>query len=127
MKRATSVLIGIIALLFIGGCTSQLMFPGYGNWDSKVATLGPVTFCSGGDCHNSDEGSQWPLSMKTPPNETTYHVALRKKAAKKYNVPEDEIVLSEVSVSVYAELDGTVRGWNATATAGRVNRTIQAQ
>jgi hypothetical protein len=36
-----------------------------------------------------------------------------------YNVPETEIVLSEITVGFYNELNGTVRGWEAKAVAGR--------
>lgn len=42
-----------------------------------------------------------------------------KKAATLYNIPEREIVLGEITVGFYNELNGVVRGWQAKTIAGR--------
>ena len=62
------------------------------------------------------------MSLTVPPPASTYHAALRKEAAKQYNVPEGEIVLGEVNVGYYSELNGTIRGWKANAPVGRTKK-----
>jgi endonuclease YncB( thermonuclease family) len=65
-------------------------------------------------CENDETGrTEWPLSLAVPPPASHYQAALRKKAARIYNVPEREIVLGEITVDFYNELNGTVRGWQA--------------
>ena len=49
-----------------------------------------------------------------------------REAVKKYGVPGNEVVLGDISVETENELVGTVRGWRATAQAGR-QRTHTAQ
>ena len=109
------ILLSILSILLIG-CTSQLAFQGYGVWNADVKELGVVSSCNGKSC----DKAQWPLSLKTPPEATTYHAALRREAAEKYGVSEHEIVLGEVSVEILAELDGTIRSRKATAIAGKI-------
>jgi hypothetical protein len=38
---------------------------------------------------------------------------------KKYSIPANEVVLGDIAVETDNELVGTVRGWKATAQAGR--------
>ena len=115
-------LLVLALVLTVGGCTPQmhLTFPGgLGRWDSAVQSLGPVVACAGGGCCGTDAGCQWPLALTNPPEAYTYKAALRDNAAKKYKVSPEEIVLGDIAVALDAELVGTVRGWKATATAGR--------
>jgi hypothetical protein len=113
MKSNTpaSIALLIFCALF-WGCTSIVKVPPYPDataWDKDVQPLGTVTADSG----------KWPLSLHTTPSDYTIQAALRAKAAKDFGVPESEIVLSEASVQIGAELDGTIRDWKATASAGR--------
>jgi hypothetical protein len=115
-------LLAVIVVLGVAGCTPKmhLTFPGgMGPWDSGVQSLGPVVACGGGGCCGTDEGCQWPLALTNPPEAYTYQAALRSDAAKRYSVPSNEVVLSDIAVELDTELVGTVRGWKATATAGR--------
>lgn len=111
MKKLFPCIIGLALILFTG-CTSVIKVPPYPSaaaWDTSVKALGPVTADSG----------LWPLSLHSSPPEQTYYSALKSKAASQYGVGENEVVLSEVTVSIGAELDGTIRDWKATATAGQ--------
>lgn len=107
MKKKFTAILASYALLFVGCQT--VTFPPYGSWTPEVETLGPVRAESGG----------WPLSLKAPPPEYTFHSALRSVAHGTYGVPENEVVLGEVSVEFMSELDGTIRSWKASAIAGR--------
>lgn len=49
----------------------------------------------------------------------TFYSALQVQAASQYSVPEQEVVLREVTVQIGAERDGTIRDWKATAEAGQ--------
>ena len=116
--RIAPVLIGLL----VGGmtaCTTQVAYPGYGEWGPAVTPLGPVAVCRGAFCDASDEGTQGALALNVPPDAATYHAALRDKAAMTYAVPRDEVVLGEVRVELVTEVVGTVRGWRAAAHAGR--------
>lgn len=59
------------------------------------------------------------MSIAVPPPAETYQQGLVQDAVKRYGVPADEVVLKGVSVTLYTEIVGTVRGWAAEATAGR--------
>jgi len=85
-----------------------------------VTILGAVNTCQGAFCKNEETGrKEWPLSLAAAPPASHYQAVLRKKAATIYNVPEREIVLGEITVGFYNELNGTVRGWEAKTIAGR--------
>jgi hypothetical protein len=98
----------LIAIAFTA-CASVSKYAPSPTWEQKSATLGPVKADSG----------KWPLALRTPPSEYTFQSALLDAAAKQYQVPRDQIVLSEISVKFMAELDGTIRSWEATAEAGK--------
>jgi hypothetical protein len=88
--------------------------------ESGVRILGAVNSCQGAFCKNDETGrTEWPLSLATPPPASHNQATLRKKAARIYIVPEREIVLGEITVGFYNELNGTVRGWEAKTIAGR--------
>ena len=107
--------------LFGCGISNSQIYPGTALTpdlkENGVEILGQVEACQGGFCHG-----QWPMSLTVPPPASTYHAALRKEAAKQYTVPESEIVLGEVNVGYYTELNGTIRGWKANAPAGRTQK-----
>lgn len=103
------ILLLITLASLLAGCASAVKYAPFGEWSSDVRTLGQVTAESGG----------WPLSLHTPPPEYTFYSALRKKASSTYHVPENEIVLGEVDVKFMSEIDGTIRSWTASATAGQ--------
>lgn len=85
-----------------------------------VKILGEVNACQGAFCKNEELGrTEWPLSLTAPPPASHYQALLRRKAATIYKVPEREIVLGEITVGFYNELNGTVRGWEAKTIAGR--------
>jgi hypothetical protein len=117
MKLKLILMTAILTL--VTGCTSTLAYRSLGDWDDRVVMLGPVSFCQGGGCTGTAEGSQWPLALSVPPSQDNIHAALVSKAIKQYNVPERELVLRDVNVTLETEIVGTVRGWNATAVAGR--------
>lgn len=105
------VMISVIGLT--AGCTSIVKvapYPSVTAWSNPaVKKLGPVS---------ADSGA-WPLSLHAVPN-YTIQSALRSNASDKYRVPADQIVLSESTVQVGAEMDGTIRDWKATAEAGQL-------
>lgn len=91
------------------GCQSVVKYPPSPAWGTDVRVLGTVTADSG----------RWPLALNVPPPEYTYQAALRAKASTQYNVPENQIVLGEVTVKFLTEVVGTIRSWEATAMAGQ--------
>jgi hypothetical protein len=116
---------------FLGGCgiSATSIYPGTGSTfdlnEPGVKILGEVTACQGSYCKNDETGrTEWPLSLKVPQPESHYQAALRKKAARIYNVAESQIVLGEITVGFYNELTGTVRGWEAKTIAGRKEPVI---
>ncbi len=121
MKRITPLLLGLAGLLalFTTGCTSVVKCPPYptaDSWSGEVKTLGPVKADSG----------KWPLSLHQQPSDYTYYSALVAKAESLYGVPKAEIILSEVDVKLLAEMDGTIRDWKASATAGQKKVQVTA-
>ena len=123
MKR---ILLCVIMVSVLMGCavTTKSIYPGTGIAfdlsEDGVQILGKVIACQGGYCINDETGrAEWPLSLVTPPPASTYQAALRKKAAKIYNVPEGQIILGEIDVGFYTEIVGTIRGWTATSIVGR--------
>lgn len=111
--------------LFGCGISNSQVYPGTALTpdlkEQGVEILGQVEACQGGFCHG-----QWPMSLSVPPPASTYQAALRKEAAKQYNVPENEIVLGEVNVGYYSELNGTIRGWRASAPVGRSQKRSES-
>jgi hypothetical protein len=121
-----SVSMLIVGLAFLSGCgvTSKSVYPGTGaTFDLKetgVEVLGQVSACQGAYCKNDETGrTEWPISLPVPPPATTYQAAIRKKAARMYNVVESQIVVGEVDVTYTSELVGTIRGWTASAIVGK--------
>lgn len=113
------VMAGALALTSMG-CTqhAQIMVADLGSWTKETAMLGPVEACQGGFCCH-DGRCEWPMSLTVPPPAETYQQALVQDAVKRYAVPADDVVLKGVSVELYTEIVGTVRGWAAKASAGR--------
>jgi hypothetical protein len=103
------------------GCTMMQSptNPALLSWDDSVELIGPVSFCQGEPCRGTDEGAQPPLSLAQPPEAPTYYSALQQKASSVYRVPVEQVVLSEVIITLSTEAVGTVRGWKADANAGR--------
>ena len=117
---------GVSFTICLPGCgvTSKSVYSGTGTTfdlkETAVEILGQVTSCQGGRCRNDETGRmEWPISLQTPPPVTTYQAAIRKKAARIYNVPEGQIVIGEIDVTYRSEIVGTIRGWTATATVGK--------
>ena len=126
LRITNPLLIGVIATLLVGCGTSatSIIYTGTGSTydlhESGVKILGEVNICQGAFCKNDETGrTEWPLSLAVPPPASHYQATLRQKAARIYNVPEREIVLGEITVGFYNELNGTVRGWQAKTIAGR--------
>ncbi|MDQ3232113.1 MAG: hypothetical protein M3Q07_09855 [Pseudobdellovibrionaceae bacterium] len=126
---AVRTLLAVGCLLLAAGCgvTKSVLYPGSSqtpNLQEKgVELLGDVTACQGAFCSKEDGGYEWPMSLPQPPPAYTYQRANQKKAAKHFNVPEEEIVVGEIAVGYRAEMIGTIRGWEATAPVGRkINR-----
>jgi hypothetical protein len=121
----------VLTSLIMGcGISATSIYPGTAStFDLKepgVTVLGEVSTCQGGFCKNDETGrTEWPLSLSAPPPASHYQAALRRRAAKIYNVYERDVVLSEITVGFYNELNGTVRGWEAKAMAGK--KTSQEQ
>lgn len=116
----------MFVLLTLSGCsvTKNTLYPGTAqtpNLQEKgVKTLGEVTACQGAWCKKEDgSGYEWPMSLPQPPPAYTYQRAIQKKAAKQYGIPEEEIVVGEISAGYHAEMIGTIRGWEASAQVGR--------
>lgn len=107
-----------LMLVLLASCSTITPYPNLGKWDKSTQFLGPVTYCVGGLCTGTDEGGQWPLALRDPPSEGTVHAALIRKAAKKYNAPEAEIVLKDVNLKMQAEINGIIRSWEGSAIAG---------
>jgi hypothetical protein len=127
MKRLC-IIAALMVLLTGCGVNKSSLYPGTGATadlrEEGVQVLGEVTACQGAWCKKDGGGYEWPVSISHPPPALTYQKALRQKAAKQYGIPEGEVVLGEVSVGYHTEMIGTIRGWEATAVAGRkVSRT----
>jgi hypothetical protein len=112
MKKLLSLL--TVIPLLLAGCESTLKYPPSTNWSAGTKILGPVEADSG----------MWSLSLSAPPPEYTYFAALRDKAAFKFNVPTESVAIGEMTVSIGAEMDGTVRDWHASAIAGQNTNSI---
>lgn len=124
MNRKLPLLFIPFAILLLSGCAnhSTLMLPASGTWTSDTIVLGPVVACRGGNMdfsEHSKECNDWPLSVPSLPHPETHHAELRTKAAKQYQADVSTIVLKEIEVTYNAELVGTIRGWKATAIAGK--------
>lgn len=113
-----------LPLLLLTGCAnhSQLLLPSAGAWTAETVTLGPVMVCKGGNMDFSSDHkacNNWPLSVPSMPHPETHHAELRSQAAQQYKAPVEAIVLKDVQVTYNSELNGVIRGWKATALAGR--------
>jgi len=120
------IIVGFAVTVILAGCSPNTMsvYTGTGVTPDlsgdNVDILGQITACQGGYCKNDETGlMEWPMSLQVPPPASTYQAALRKKAARVYKVPENEIIVGEITVGYYTEIVGTIRGWTATATVGR--------
>ena len=119
MRQTVSRLsITIIAILTLAGCTTPLTLASHGSWDGATE-LGPVRACKGGSLSIDRECSGWPLSLPSMPSPDTHYAELTAKAAEQYKVEASRIVLKDVAVEYVTEINGVIRGWKATAMAGR--------
>lgn len=116
----------LLSILSVSGCgvTSKSVYPGTGATfdlnEPGIEVLGMVTACQGGYCRNDETGRmEWPISLQSPPPAATYQSAIRKKAARIYNIPEGQVVIGEVDVTYHSEIVGTIRGWTASAMVGK--------
>lgn len=115
-----TMLVGLI-LVFLSGCTSPMTLPSSGRWDQQTVTLGPVVVCKGGNLTFTPKGcNQWPMSLPSMPAPEIHYAELRAEAADKYSVDAGLIVLKNVVVKYNSEIRGTIRGWKASAIAGKV-------
>ncbi len=124
MNRMRPLFLIPFAILLLSGCAnrSTLMLPSAGTWTADTVLLGPVVACRGGNSDFSEhhkECNQWPLSIPSLPHHETHHAELRTKAATQYQTDVSTIVLKDIEVTYNAELVGTIRGWKATAIAGK--------
>jgi hypothetical protein len=112
-----------LAFLMLSGCAGvnkSYVYPGTGNpQEPGVTLLGEVTTCKGAWCKKEGGGYEWPIGLSHPPTPLYFQKAIREKAAKVYGVPEEELIVGEISVGYTTELIGTIRGWEATAPVGR--------
>jgi hypothetical protein len=98
------------------------MLPSVGSWTAETIVLGRVVACRGGNLDFSEDHkdcNQWPISLPSLPHPETHYAELRTKAALQYQIDVGTIVLKDVQVTYNTELVGTIRGWKATAIAGR--------
>lgn len=112
------------ALFLLPACAAKtpILLPSSGTWTADTVLLGPVVACKGGNSDFSEhhkECNKWPLSIPSLPHPETHHAELRTKAAEQYYVDGSTIVLKDVQVTYNTELVGTIRGWKATAIAGK--------
>lgn len=109
----------ILSLLLIG-CTSPMMLPSSGTWEERTVTLGPVVVCKGGNfSFTPKDCNQWPLSIPSMPVPEIHYAELRAQAAEEYSVDAARIILKDVLVKYNAEINGVIRGWKASAIAGK--------
>jgi predicted small lipoprotein YifL len=125
-RNVFAVILALLAMSSAGcGLSRPTLYPGNALTadlqEAGVLVLGSVEACRGAFCPAKDGegGQEWPLTLSSVPPISTYHAALRKRAAAQYHVAENEVRLGEVRVGYYRELDGTVTGWKANALAGR--------
>lgn len=118
MKPSDFLQLLAACLLLLAGCTTPLTLASHGSWDGATE-LGPVRACKGGSLSIDRECSGWPLSLPSMPSPDTHYTELKAKAADQYKVDASLIVLKDVSVEYVTEVNGVVRGWKATAVAGR--------
>lgn len=112
---------GIVAvILLLAGCTSPMILPSSGTWETRTVTLGPVVVCKGGNFSFEPKGcNQWPLSIPSMPAPEIHYAELRAQAADQYSVDAAGIILKDVLVEYNTEINGVIRGWKASAIAGR--------
>jgi len=118
------ILTSVALLLLLTDCAnhSTLLLPAAGTWTTDTILLGPVVSCRGGNLDFSEhhkECNQWPLSLPSMPHPEIHQAELRTKAAQQYQTDVGLIVLKDVQVIYNTELVGTIRGWKATAIAGK--------
>jgi len=118
------LLVAVVIGLMMSACAnrSDLMLPSVGSWTPETIVLGRVVACRGGNLDFSDDHkdcNKWPLSLPSLPHPETHYAELRTKAAQQYQVDVGAIVLKDVQVTYNSELVGTIRGWKASAIAGR--------
>lgn len=117
-------LILLIVTLLLPACAARtpIMLPAAGTWTTDTVLLGPVVACRGGNhdfTEHHRECNQWPISVPSLPHPETHHAELRTKAAQQYQSDIGTIILKDVEVTYNTELNGVIRGWKATAIAGK--------
>lgn len=113
------VLTGLSVLLVVG-CTSLIILPSSGTWDTRTVSLGPVVVCRGANFSTEPEDcNQRALSIPSLPVPDIHYGELRARAAELYKVDPTAVVLTGVQVEYLTEANGVIRGWRATAVAGK--------
>ena len=115
-----SLYIGGLSLVLLSGCSSLIVLPSSGTWETRTVLLGPVVVCRGGNFSMEPKDcNQWPLSIPTMPSPEIHYAELRAKAAELYETDPTVVVLKDVNVKYTTEINGVIRGWRATAIAGK--------
>lgn len=120
MRACLALFLGV-SLSILAGCTTPIMLPPSGMWDATTVALGPVVACKGGASSGTvEEGcGGWPLSLPSMPHPDVHYAELKARAAQQYTVDQSVVVLKDVHVDYRSEINGVIRGWRATAIAGR--------
>jgi hypothetical protein len=107
--------------VLFAGCACLERYTPPGPWtDGEPEALGEVTACAGKFCIDPDTGEEMrALALRTPPDERVVRTALRREAAVVYDMPEEDVVLGEVTFEVFSSMVGNIRGWRATAPVAR--------
>jgi len=116
--------VGLVVLVFsvlLTACAALERYTPAAPWtDDEPETLGEVTACDGKFCIDPETGKEMrPLALRDPPNERKVRAALRQKAAQVYDIPEEDVVLGEITFKVFSSMIGNIRGWRATAPVAR--------
>ena len=95
MRPKVLTWISIVAVMLVAGCglSKSTVYPGTALTsdlhEAGILVLGEVQTCRGAFCpaRDGEGGQEWPLALSSAPPASTYHAALRKRAAAQYHVP----------------------------------------
>ena len=117
MERLLRGLVVLTLSVLLAGCASLERYSPPVPWtDDEPELLGEVTACDGKFCIDQKTGEEMrPLVLRAPPDGGVVRAALRREAATVYDMPEEDVVLGEITFEVFSSTRGTIRGWRATA------------